>query len=301
METTIKKLFKTISYAPWQPQLVNNDYLFEYTLNNFESNYKCKTLWLDFKDRCDISFDEFNTLYHNFLGHTKRYNKMKLDFSKYDTYWCDMDKLNQELEFGKVYLSIDMIHSYSQLMDRLGVLEKPFDELINDYIGNPILHDNKKLRLCFYHELKFHEDTKYFVSSLFEDVLNTDCPLVKLLNDMTIYQINVDELVYDITECVDNFKEFVGSHCLNGVNVNVNIFTPHLIKYYDEFGKECTYHIREYATHTEYIEKECRYINQIYKVYNGLPINDLDLYVSDINNTEMFYKLKEPIKIISIQ
>ena len=299
METPIK-LFKEINYTPWSYQLVMNDYLFEYTLENFESDYKCKTLWLDFKDQCNLSIDDFELWYRQFIKKTDIYNEFNLDFSRFDTHWCNDDVFNRELEYGRTYLSIDLVHSYSQLIDKLGVFDKSFDEIISDSIDNP-LFDNKKMRLCFYHGLDYHEDTKYFVTSLFEDVLSSDNELITKVKSLPIHQINVDELVYDITDCIDSFRPFVGKHKCNGINIRVDIFKPHRIRYYDEFNKECEYHIREYTAHNDYLGKDCRYMNQIYKIYNRKPINDLDLYVPDLNNMDFYYKLKEPIKLISME
>ena len=300
MEISLMKLFRTISYTPWSPQLTMNELLFEYTLTNFEYDYRCKSLWSDFKSRCDMTYGEFCEIYNGVIQRAELVNELDIDLSQFDTDWCNLSEHNKDLEYGRVYLSLDMYHSYSQMMDKLNIFPMEFDDLINDSISHPVLKDNKKLRLCFYHTLKFHEDTKHYVTSLFEDVYNSDDVVVQMIKKLNIHQVNVDELVFDITECLDEFIPYIGKRIIGGIQLNISVFTQHRIRYEDEWNKECEIHIREYTTHVDYVSKNCRYLNQLYKAYNNLPISELDLYVVDMNDQDLYYKLPEPIKITEI-
>ena len=97
----------------------------------------------------------------------------------------------------------------------------------------------------------------------------------------------------------------MGDHTINNLNVHITIFNPHHVNYHDIFtDTEKTFLIKtDYITGKNYIAyKQNKFITQLYKAFKGLPILDEDLYIIDNNNyNHRIVKLKQPIKIISIE
>jgi hypothetical protein len=81
---------------------------------------------------------------------------------------------------------------------------------------------------------------------------------------------------------------------------HVTIFTFSDLYFIDKNNKPKRYNIRTYLDGTNnYMTKNCPYFNQIYKIFNGLEINDLDLYITSDDIRKPYFVMKEPIKLIS--
>ena len=211
-----------------------------------------------------------------------------------------------DLDSDRVYLSVDLKHAYSQYIDNLSILPDSFNNLFINSLPYEYLRENKKIRMFTYNQFSDYigEDN---VLHILLNTLKCDHLLINKINEYNLKPVsyNVDELVFDITDYVEEFKPFIGqNYNINNYEFKVDIFIPHVVKYLDpDFdNKERKVNIRYFfSTQKHYFATcKCKYMCQIYKAFYKLPLCEYDLYVPTEDDPNVFYKMKEPIKITSI-
>lgn len=211
-----------------------------------------------------------------------------------------------KLDCNKTYLSIDLKHAFSQYIDSLNILGDTFDNLYINSLPYDILSKSKNIRTFIYHQfniINYKIAQTYLIQSTLYDI---DHELIKLINKHELLPVsyNIDEILFDITNYVDEFTKYIGLQTINNLETHVTVFNPHYITYiHPELNQEKRLDIRYYPNdNTNYIaQKTCKYVNQLYKAYKNLPLCDYDLYVPKDNNPNEFYMMSEPVKIISIE
>lgn len=314
IESTYLNIYKHLCYSHLKTILdVNNKELFTYQLQLFDDDYDtvdALNTCVNFCVKHNIgSIDDILNLLINIINSNKSF------FAAINAATNDMNTVMPQklvpndmkfakLDSSKTYLSIDLKHAFSQYIDSLHVLPKKFDELLIDILPD-YLKENKTIRVFIYHQCIsyiYNDNILYKLLS----VLNCNHDLINKLNEYKLQpaSYNVDEIVFDITDYVDEFTQYVGLHNINDYNVNVAIFIPHRVTYINpENNKECKVDIKyNIITKKNYFaQRTCKYMCQIYKAYKNLPLCDYDLYVPKADNPNEFYKMSEPIKIISVE
>lgn len=291
-----------IEFCKYQLELLDNDFG---CINDFNKCVEfCKENNIN-SCSCisNILSDYFNRNRHfiNILKkHIDNLNLQKLDEPiPYSMRFVNLDS-------NRVYLSLDLKHAYSQYIDNLNILPDSFNNLFTNSLPYKYLRESKKIRIFTYNQFSnFIYEDNILYSIL--NALKCDHPLINKINEYNLKPVsyNVDELVFDITDCVEEFKPFIGqNYNINNYEFKVDIFIPHIVKYLDpDFdNKERKVNIRYlFSTQKHYFaQRQCKYMCQIYKAFYNLPLCEYDLYVPTENNSNIFYKMKEPIKITSI-
>lgn len=297
------KIYKNFYKTSECSQLLNSCEHSIYTIQNFNNLSKLNDLKLWCENNEIYTLNKYTTIINDNIKNLQHiFNEPKLNnFIEFDikSHIPFFFKLDTE----KKYLSLDLKHSFSQLIDSLHIFNEKFDNIIFDNL--PIfIRNSKKARIFMYHQIDAHDILKNSIFKLFDRLFESDHKIAQYLKDNNLIPIscNVDELVYDITETPNLFDEFIGDHTINGINIHLNTFEQHYISFIDPFTKkEKTIHIREYATHTHFATYTCPYMNQLYKVYNNLPIIENDLYIPHQTNWNKIIKLDEPIIITNVE
>lgn len=309
-------IYKDLCYSHLRKTLdVNNIELCKYQLELLDNDLDCVNDFNKCVNFCkehnvdsisyvsDILSDYFsrNSDFINIIkNHIDNLNLQKLD----EPIPYNMKFVN--LDSNKVYLSLDLKHAYSQYIDHLNILPDSFNNLFTNALPYEYLKENKKIRLFTYNQfLNYIHEDKVLYSIL--EVLKCDHPLINKINEYNLKPVsyNVDELVFDITDYVEEFKPFIGqNYNINNYEFKVDMFIPHVVKYLDpDFdNKERKVNIRYlFSTQKHYFATcKCKYMCQIYKAFYKLPLCEYDLYVPTEDDPNVFYKMKEPIKITSI-
>jgi hypothetical protein len=304
------KIYKNFYKTSEISQLVNDCDISMYTLHNFDSYYNSISKFNNLKKWCEENNiytlkDYINIINNHILNSQHIFNDPNLNsyFNLYKNNEQPQTPSFLKLDVGKKYLSIDIKHAYSQLIDSTHVFREKFDDLI--FNGLPdFIKNSKKIRLFMYNQIPNIECYKLYINKLFDNIFESNHIISQYLKKYNLNPIsyNVDELIYDITETPTLFDEFIGDHIINNLSIHLNTFKQHYIKYIDPFTKnEETIPIREYVTHTNFVTNTCVYLNQIYKAYNNLPIIENDLYIPDKEHWKKIIKLAEPIQITNIQ
>lgn len=308
-------VFKNLCYSHLRLTLdVNNKDFCMYQLMLFNDDYDC----LNDLNRCikfckDCNINSIEDVTNILAGHINSYKsvittyKTHVDFANlYDTETkISKDNMFVKLDSNKTYLSIDLRHAYSQYADTLNIMSNKFDTAVIDTLPHEYLKELKKIRIFIYHQcLSYIHDNN--ILNMLLTILKSDHQIINKLNELHLAPIsyNIDELVFDVTDYVDVFKQYVGMHKINNYEAKVMLFVPHKVTYLDpESNKECNINIRyNIMTRKNYIaNRTCKYMCQIYKAYKNLPLCDYDLYVPNSDNPNVFYKMPEPIKIISVE
>ena len=300
------KIYKQFHITSETSQLVNDCELSMYTIHNFDKYYNSISKLNNIKSWCEdndiFTLKKYIKILHdNIRGLRHIFNGLKLNYYDDIGYTHITSFLN--LDVKKKYLSIDLKHAYSQLIDSMHIFDSNFDDIIFDNLPN-FMRESKRARIFMYSQIPKHENILQYTYKLFDKLFESDHKILQYLKKYNLNPIsyNVDELIYDITETPDLFNEFVGEHTINNINIHLNIFEQHYITYIDPFtNKEKTIPIREYATHTNFVTRTCPYMNQLYKAYNNLPVIENDLYIPNKYDWNKIDKLNEPIKIVDIK
>lgn len=309
MEYTIEhiKIYKNFYKTGEISQLVNNCELSLYTLRNFDRYYDCLTKLDNIKRWCgecgiESLKDYVNILNTNIRDKVELFNDRRLANLRMCDIGVSTDNIFVPLEPGRKYLSIDMTHAYAQYVDSLNIFDTPLDDMLFDGLPD-FFKESKKVRLMMYCQIPSKDETKYNIIKMLTDILKSDCELIHRVNEYNLKPIsyNVDELVFDITECPDMFDDFIGSMNIDGKDVKVDTFEQRYVVYVDPYtSKEKRLSIREYSSSTVFVNNICPYMNQIYKAYNGLSVSEEDLYLPDSTDWRKYHRLPEPIKIKEI-
>ena len=300
------KIYKNFYYTPDVPQLINNYDISIYTLHNFNNDYNSISKLNDIKKWCEdngiYSLKQFTKIINNnirniyYILNNHKFNTLNEFSHKQPPF--------STLNIKTKYLSIDLKHAFSQLIDSSHIFEDKFDDIIFNNLPD-FMRLSKKIRLFTYNQIPNSDFYAQYAYKLFDKLFELDDNrIVKYIKNNNLIPIscNVDELVYDITEIPNLFNEFIGDHTINGIDIHLNTFEQHHISFIDPFTKkERTIPIREYATHTNFVTHTCPYMNQIYKAYNNLPIIENDLYIPDQTNWNKIIKLDEPIIITNVE
>ena len=301
------KIYKNFYKTAELSQLVNDCDISMYTLKNFDKHYNCISKLNAIKQWCEengiTTLNEYIKILNDHISNIKHiFEDERLIVPQINT-GVDAKQMFVSLEAGRKYLSIDLRHAYSQYIDSLNIFKERFDDII--FNGLPdFIKESKKARILMYFQIPDTSAIKYNVISLFDKVLQSDHDLIKCINKYELKPVsyNIDELIYDITDCEQDFNQFVGEHTINSIDVKTNVFEQHYITYFDPIkNKEVTIPVKEYTDHTNFVTNQCIYMNQLYKAYYSLPLTDYDLYVPNVSNWIKYSKLDEPIKILEIK
>lgn len=291
-----------IELCKYQLELLDNDFD---CINDFNKCIKfCKENNIDSCSRISDILSAHFSVNKDFINiiktHIDNLNFQKIDESvPYSMRFVNLDS-------NRVYLSLDLKHAYSQYIDNLNILPDSFNNIFTNTLPHEYLRKSKKIRLFTYNQFSnyIYEDNILYITL---NALKCDHPLINKINEYNLKPVsyNVDELVFDITDYVEEFKPFIGQYYnINNYEFKVDIFIPHTIRYLDpDFdNKERKVNIRYlFSTQKHYFaHRQCKYICQIYKAFYKLPLCEYDLYVPMKYNPNVFYKMQEPIKITSI-
>ena len=208
---------------------------------------------------------------------------------------------------GHTYLSIDLVHAFSQFVDSLKILPDKYDTILIDSIPFEYLKKSKRLRMFMYFQCEqLYNITSFFgndyIINLLLSTIDKDYELFNKIrvNNLFPQSYNLDEVVYDITGMENEFIGYIGKHTIDGVSINASLFIPHYVTYDDNVKENYVLIKTDYITGIDYIaNRKCKYINQLYKAFKGLPITHDDLIYTD--HTGKIYKLTEPVKITNIE
>lgn len=280
-----------------------------HVLSVFDDIYNCNDKLQYIIDNCKLcgiyTFNDYNHIICNhirsvnYIFDSHVFNKIaSVESNLINTYGITQNMSIYD-NTARTYLSIDIKHAFSQYVDSLNIFPSKFDELI--LCGLPsFMQESKSIRMLLYYQIIDHFRLRRNIVSLFDKVFASDDDLVQLilLKNKIPVTYNFDELIFDITDDPD-FDKFLGSRTIANIDLSISKFTAHTIAYIDPLvDQEKTLHIRKYTDHMYYVEKCCKYITQLHKVLNNLPIEDLDMYYIDDFNK--LHKLSEPIKITNI-
>jgi hypothetical protein len=279
-----------------------------YTLHNFNENYNCISKLNDIKRWCENSdiftLDEYANLLHKNIGRLYSvFNDPKL------IYFGEISPTripppSDPLSVGKKYLSIDLRHAYSQFVDSLHIFNDKFEDILFNELPY-FMRESKKARIFMYLQIPNHNISKLHIYKLFNRLFESDHKISQYLKEYNLSPVsyNTDELIYDISNFPNLFDEFIGDLTINGIDIHVNTFDQHYISFIDPFIKEeKTIPIKQSGSYTNYVTSlTCPYMNQIYKVYNNLPIIENDLYIPHREFLDKIIKLDGPIKITNKQ
>lgn len=304
------KIYKDLTRNAYKYSLINNEDHAAYTISLFNDDYNS----IDDFNKCVEMCERlgFNT-YDDYCQYIQRYIKSinnvlrnrALRSIQPQPITVPSEKIFAKLDPTRTYMALDVTHAISQYVDSLKIFSKPFEEMVFANLDDEYLINSKGLRIFIYTQFRnynFNDNLIEFTRAL----LDSDHELIVKLKELGIEvaSYNVDELVFDVTDHKDEIEAFVGDHVINGINTHVSLFVPHAVVYIDEAtNKNKAVHIRyDILTGKSYFQQRtCKYMNQIFKVYNGIDITDEDLYVQDDFDHNSFYKLNEPITIVNVE
>lgn len=303
------KLYKNFYRGIDASQLLSNCEVSMHTLQNFDKDYQCIKKMDFIKNGC-IESNIFTVKQYSEIIKSHM-QKMRPFFNNKRLNSCGVNKILHPsegksfvpLQPGKKYLALDMKKAYGQFIDSFNIFDDKLDNIIFEGLPD-FVKESKKLRLFMYYQIPGFLIQTNNIITLFDDILQlNEYPLINCINEHKLEPVsyNIDEIVFDIDDCTEDFTQFIGTHEVNNLLFNVNIFEEHYISYIPhDSEKEKHVEIREYSDRTYYATNRCIYGNQLYKAYNNLPITDSDLYIANMNSND-YIKLNEPIKITKIQ
>lgn len=309
-------IYKDLCYSHLRKTLdVNNIELCKYQLELLDNDLDCINDFNKCVDFCKENNIDSCSRISDILSANFSINKDFINILKTYTGSLNVQKLDEsiphdmrfaDLDSDRVYLSIDLKHAYSQYIDNLNILPDSFNNLFTNSLPYEYLRESKRVRMFTYNQFSDYigEDN---VLHILLNTLKCDHLLINKINEYNLKPVsyNVDELVFDITDYVEEFKPFIGqNYNINNYEFKVDMFIPHVVKYLDpDFdNKERKVNIRYlFSTQKHYFATcKCKYMCQIYKAFYKLPLCEYDLYVPTEDDPNVFYKMKEPIKITSI-
>lgn len=302
------KIYKDLTYGSYKQQLVYNNELAAYTINLFNSDYDSVNEYAQCVAMCErhgiTTYTEYCDFIHNYIRSVKHISRQITNRNVQ----VEPSPLAKELMFAKLdpnktYLAIDVKHAISQYVDSLNIIAEPIDKVLIDGIKDEYISNNKTFRMFIYNQFKSYNFNNNLIGFTYS-LMNSDHALITTIKSLglEIVACNLDELVFDITNHKDVFVDFIGEHTINGIEVKVLTFIPHYISYIDpETNATHTVSIRYNPTtgKTNFQGRSCKYLNQIFKYYYNIPITDEDLYVCDTLHKSIYYKLDNPITIVS--
>lgn len=230
------------------------DYLFpqhdtywERYINLLEKDYNMKSEYEDFKIKLLHYYDNVEDFYNDCVQYEK------ILFDKYgliiydqvplirDKYLYKLYKTPLHLENGKKYLTIDLKEAFNTLFLNSVNLSKEewANEIALDYNIPPFLCDSKGIRIRTSNNLRdknnkiFKHHLRHLLYNL-QLILEGSEDIIQLLKDKDIKPCGIvtDELIFDITDCVDDFSPFIKEDdVINGLNVHIRLFEYKILNY----------------------------------------------------------------------
>lgn len=303
----IRNYFKKMRYIPFQNLLLEED-TFNYTLDNFNEDYNTLNEWMYFKNEFlkkignHIAFDIKLENYYNLLNY-RVYNNLQIEKNEKvkseDIIYLKNKK--DELMEGNYYLSIDLSKAYDLIIDVFGNLNKPIQQIREEITKIELLSKNKGVRLEEYKNNKM-DRYKDYVYIFLDNILKSETEIIKKIKEekCPLVYVRLDEMIFDITGKEEKFEKFLSVDKILDYNIHIKIFKQHCLYYKDYYNIPHRFDIRENKNgKNEYLMINCLYPNQIYKKYNNLEFNELDLRVPTPDIALEYEQKEKPIEFIS--
>lgn len=272
-------------------QVVQSPY-FEYFLDLYDKDFQAKNKYRDF---CNSVIhaggeDKYINMYYDIIEKVKedilsnpayiKFNTEKLD--QYDVKdFVEKQTLYREENDGKVFLSIDLTKANFQALryiDKSIVNNaETYEEFISKYTEIEHIKKSKHFRQKLFGYLngkRIRKIQKYIISKISKRLLEHN------FNIENITSTSSDEIVLELTEVTNKemmVLDDIQYYCKNnGFTVNISIFKLRKIsEYKDFFVKEILYTNGEKKT-VEYKGIPDLFFAQVYKMYNGLALDEKD-------------------------
>jgi len=145
------------------------------------------------------------------------------------------------LEEGKKYLSIDLKEAFNTLFFKNTKRTK--EEWINEMVLNhnlpAMLINSKGVRIQISNKLRNDKEILFIfhvrqLTQLFQTILEGNEEIIETLHTKGIKPcaIITDELIFDITDYVDEFQKFIKEEdTINGIDVHIRLFEQKILEY----------------------------------------------------------------------
>lgn len=269
-------------------QLIREPY-FDYYINLYDNQYNTKEkyqLLCDTVATCG-SEDNFMNEYHrikddilNTIKSTEAYSEfINGDMNKYAVLQNNYSRNNifNESNVGKYFISIDLKKANFQAMKshnpKLVLGANTYDEFMNKFTDLNYMIESKYIRQVIFGNMNPKRQIKiqqFLTNKILNKLLNK-----VIIESKQIKMVSPDEIVFEVGYLGFNIVELdnVLSYICNDLNLNVEI------EYYKlEQIKPFKFFVKQFVGTNDY-ELMCIpgvYAAQVYKIYNGLEINDYD-------------------------
>lgn len=300
----IRKIFREMCFLPFYNILLDEE-TFNYTLKLFNKDYNAIEKYENFLNLFKKEFDNylcFNLNIENYNKQIKKYyNKLELkDKKDYIDIINELKNKKDELMEDRLYLSIDLSSAFDLIIDKFGNLEKSIQEIRESLTDKTLLNKNKRVRIYEYitNGIMKYQDYTYIILN---EILNSKEDIISELknNNCSLVNVRMDELIFDISGLEKKFDNFIEIKKILDYNVHIKIFKYHCLYYKDYKNVPHKFEIRELSDKNEYIMRSCPYFNQIYKKYNNLEFNELDLRVPTPDIALEYEQKEKPIEFIN--